>query len=84
MTNYRDVWVYSAATLPLTFRCLEENNKIDPRVTRFVVAVGATVNMDGTALYEAVAAIFIAQLNGISLGFVEVITVRWKRYNYLS
>ncbi|XP_020281179.1 excitatory amino acid transporter-like [Pseudomyrmex gracilis] len=65
----------SAATLPLTFRCLEENNKIDPRVTRFVVAVGATVNMDGTALYEAVAAIFIAQLNGISLGFVEIITV---------
>ncbi|EFN78894.1 excitatory amino acid transporter [Harpegnathos saltator] len=65
----------SAATLPLTFRCLEENNKIDPRVTRFVVAVGATVNMDGTALYEAVAAIFIAQLNGISLGFVEVVTV---------
>ncbi|CAL1689240.1 unnamed protein product [Lasius platythorax] len=65
----------SAATLPITFRCLEENNKIDPRVTRFVVAVGATVNMDGTALYEAVAAIFIAQLNGISLGFVEVITV---------
>lgn len=45
-------------------------------MTRFVVAVGATVNMDGTALYEAVAAIFIAQLNGISLGFVEVITVR--------
>ncbi|XP_029674740.1 excitatory amino acid transporter-like [Formica exsecta] len=65
----------SAATLPITFRCLEENNKIDTRVTRFVVAVGATVNMDGTALYEAVAAIFIAQLNGISLGFVEVITV---------
>lgn len=65
----------SAATLPLTFRCLEDNNKIDPRVTRFVVAVGATVNMDGTALYEAVAAIFIAQMNGISLGFVEVITV---------
>ncbi|XP_076676511.1 excitatory amino acid transporter 2 [Andrena cerasifolii] len=65
----------SAATLPVTFRCLEENNKIDPRVTRFVVAVGATVNMDGTALYEAVAAIFIAQMNGISLGLGEVITV---------
>ncbi|XP_003702289.2 excitatory amino acid transporter 2 isoform X1 [Megachile rotundata] len=65
----------SAATLPITFRCLEENNKIDPRVTRFVVAVGATVNMDGTALYEAVAAIFIAQVNGISLGIGEVITV---------
>jgi len=66
--------------LPLTFRCLEENNKIDPRVTRFVVAVGATVNMDGTALYEAVAAIFIAQLNGISLGLVEVITVRYTHF----
>ncbi|XP_076620407.1 excitatory amino acid transporter 2 [Colletes latitarsis] len=65
----------SAATLPITFRCLEENNKIDSRVTRFVVAVGATVNMDGTALYEAVAAIFIAQMNGISLGIDEVITV---------
>ncbi|CAK9819317.1 Excitatory amino acid transporter 2 [Anthophora plagiata] len=65
----------SAATLPITFRCLEENNKIDPRVTRFVVAVGATVNMDGTALYEAVAAIFIAQLNGIPLGIGDVITV---------
>ncbi|XP_043281649.1 excitatory amino acid transporter-like [Venturia canescens] len=65
----------SAATLPVTFRCLEENNKIDPRVTRFVVSVGATVNMDGTALYEAIAAIFIAQMNGISLGFGQVITV---------
>lgn len=65
----------SAATLPITFRCLEENNKIDKRVTRFVVAVGATVNMDGTALYEAVAAIFIAQMNGIPLGIGEVITV---------
>lgn len=69
----------SAATLPITFRCLEENNKIDPRVTRFVVAVGATVNMDGTALYEAIAAIFIAQMNGISLGLGEVITVRFVR-----
>ncbi|KAH0545943.1 excitatory amino acid transporter-like [Cotesia glomerata] len=65
----------SAAALPITFRCLEENNKIDARVTRFVVSVGATVNMDGTALYEAIAAIFIAQLNGISLSFGDIITV---------
>lgn len=65
----------SAVTLPFTFQCLEENNKIDPRITRFVVSVGATVNMDGTALYEAVAAIFIAQMNGLSLGVGEVITV---------
>ncbi|XP_014604714.1 PREDICTED: excitatory amino acid transporter-like isoform X1 [Polistes canadensis] len=65
----------SAATLPITFRCLEENNKIDSRITRFVVSVGATVNMDGTALYEAIAAIFIAQMNGRPLGVGEVITV---------
>ncbi|XP_069696625.1 excitatory amino acid transporter-like isoform X1 [Periplaneta americana] len=65
----------SAATLPVTFRCLEENNKIDSRVTRFVVAVGATVNMDGAALYEAVASIFIAQINGIHLGIGQLITV---------
>lgn len=62
--------------MPITFRCLEENNHIDKRVTRFVIPVGATVNMDGTALYEAVAAIFIAQMNGFHLGFSEIITVR--------
>lgn len=66
----------SGATMPVTFQCLEENNKIDKRVTRFVIPVGATVNMDGTALYEAVAAIFIAQMNGINLGPGQVITVR--------
>ncbi len=68
--------VFSAATLPITFRCLEEHNGIDKRVTRFVLPVGATVNMDGTALYEAVAAIFIAQMNGVQLGAGAVITVR--------
>ncbi|UYV68783.1 SLC1A2 [Cordylochernes scorpioides] len=65
----------SAATLPITFKCLEENLGIDKRVTRFVLPVGATVNMDGTALYEAVAAIFIAQMNGIYLSAGQVITI---------
>lgn len=65
----------SAATLPVTFRCLEENNHIDRRVTRFVLPVGATVNMDGTALYEAVAAIFIAQMNDIYLSVGQIIAV---------
>ncbi|KAF6018958.1 SLC1A2 [Bugula neritina] len=65
----------SSATLPVTFRCLEENNHIDKRVTRFVLPVGATVNMDGTALYEAVGAIFIAQLNGRDLAFGEILTI---------
>ncbi|XP_070816720.1 excitatory amino acid transporter 2-like isoform X1 [Chaetodon trifascialis] len=65
----------SAGTLPVTFRCLEENLGIDKRVTRFVLPVGATINMDGTALYEAVAAIFIAQMNGIVLDWGQIITV---------
>uniref|UniRef100_A0A670YRY8 Amino acid transporter n=1 Tax=Pseudonaja textilis TaxID=8673 RepID=A0A670YRY8_PSETE len=66
----------SAGTLPVTFRCLEENLGIDKRVTRFVLPVGATINMDGTALYEAVAAIFIAQMNGIVLDGGQIVTVR--------
>lgn len=66
----------SAGTLPVTFRCLEENLGIDKRVTRFVLPVGATINMDGTALYEAVAAIFIAQMNGVVLDGGQIVTVR--------
>ncbi|XP_014858085.1 PREDICTED: excitatory amino acid transporter 2 isoform X3 [Poecilia mexicana] len=65
----------SAGTLPVTFRCLEENLAIDKRVTRFVLPVGATINMDGTALYEAVAAIFIAQMNGVNLDPGQIVTV---------
>ncbi|XP_055599638.1 excitatory amino acid transporter 1-like [Uranotaenia lowii] len=65
----------SSATLPVTLQCLEEKNKIDPRITRFVVPIGATINMDGTALYEAVAAIFIAQLRGVDMTFGKVISV---------
>ncbi|TPP64309.1 Amino acid transporter [Fasciola gigantica] len=65
----------SAATLPITFRCLENNLNIDKRVTRFVLPIGATINMDGTALYEAVASIFIAQINAKDLSVVEVFIV---------
>ncbi|VDN09212.1 unnamed protein product [Dibothriocephalus latus] len=65
----------SSATLPITFKCLEETLGIDARVTRFVLPIGATVNMDGTALYEAVACIFIAQINEITLSIGQLITI---------
>ena len=59
----------SAATLPLTLRCVQENAGVSKKTSSFVLPLGATVNMDGTALYECVAAIFIAQAFGIVLGF---------------
>ncbi|XP_069505762.1 excitatory amino acid transporter 5-like isoform X1 [Ambystoma mexicanum] len=65
----------SSATLPITLKCLLENNGIDRRVARFVLPVGATINMDGTALYEAVAAIFIAQVNEYDLDMGQIITI---------
>ena len=58
----------SAATLPITMRCAEKRGGVSPRASRFILPLGATVNMDGTALYESVAAIFIAQAYGIYLG----------------
>ncbi|CAK9822495.1 Excitatory amino acid transporter 3 [Anthophora retusa] len=64
----------STATLPVTIQCLD-NMGVDPRVTRFVVPIGATINMDGTALYEAVAAIFIAQVRKVPLSLGNVIGV---------
>ena len=57
----------SSATLPVTMESVEEKNKVDSRAASFVLPLGATINMDGTALYEAVAAIFIAQIYGIDL-----------------
>ena len=67
--------ISSAATLPTTIRCIEENNKVDPRISKFVLPLGATVNMDGTALFEAVAAIFIAQLNNSELSAGKIVAI---------
>jgi len=65
----------SSATLPVALACLEDKNGIDPRVTRFVMPIGATINMDGTALYEAVAALFISQVRNVPLSFGKVVAV---------
>jgi len=57
----------SAATLPVTMDCVENNLKVPKEVASFVLPIGATINMDGTSLYQAVAAVFIAQAFGIDL-----------------
>ena len=65
----------SSATLPLTMECVEKNAGVSNRTTSFVLPLGATVNMDGTALYECVAAMFIAQAYGIELGLTTQFTI---------
>ncbi|MDP8237940.1 MAG: dicarboxylate/amino acid:cation symporter [Candidatus Hatepunaea meridiana] len=61
----------SSATLPVTMRCIEENAGVSNRVSSFVLPMGATVNMDGTALYECAGVLFIAQVLGIDLSFSQ-------------
>ncbi len=61
----------SNATLPVTLRCTTQHLHVKPEIAGFVVPLGATINMDGTALYEAVAALFIANLAGIDLSLVQ-------------
>ncbi len=65
----------SSATLPLTMECAIQGNHISPRTASFVLPLGATINMDGTALYEAVGAVFIAQVYGIELGVGQMVVI---------
>lgn len=65
----------SSATLPVTMRCLQDNAGVSKRTSSFVLPLGATVNMDGTALYECVAVLFVAQVMGASLDFATQLTV---------
>ncbi|MCW3804692.1 dicarboxylate/amino acid:cation symporter [Plebeiibacterium marinum] len=65
----------SAATLPVTFECVEENLGVDKKTAGFVLPIGATVNMDGTSLYQAVAVVFLAQMHMIDLSLWQQITV---------
>jgi proton glutamate symport protein len=65
----------SAATLPVTMRCARDRVGVSDEVTSFVVPLGATINMDGTALYQGVAAVFIAQMYNVPLGITGQLAI---------
>ncbi len=65
----------SAATLPVTMECVENNLGVDKKISSFVLPIGATVNMDGTSLYQAIAVVFLAQLHMIDLTVAQQITI---------
>ncbi|MBU2464800.1 MAG: dicarboxylate/amino acid:cation symporter [Bacteroidetes bacterium] len=65
----------SAATLPMTMQCCEENLGVKKEVSSFVLPLGATINMDGTSLYQAVAAVFLAQIYGMDLSLMQQLTI---------
>jgi Na+/H+-dicarboxylate symporter len=65
----------SSATLPITLRCVEHNLHVRKEIAQFVIPLGATINMDGTALYEATAALFVANLVGIDLDLTQQLIV---------
>ncbi|XP_054456067.1 neutral amino acid transporter A [Anoplopoma fimbria] len=65
----------SSATLPSMIKCVEENNGVDKRISRFILPIGATVNMDGAAIFQCIAAVFIAQLNNFELNAGQIFTI---------
>jgi len=65
----------SGATMPVTMDCVERRLGVSEDVTSFVIPIGATINMDGTALYQGVAAVFIAQMFGVDLSLVDQLTI---------
>jgi Na+/H+-dicarboxylate symporter len=65
----------SGATLPLTINAVEEKSGVSNKITSFTLPLGATINMDGTALYECVAALFIAQAYGVDLTLLQQLIV---------
>jgi len=65
----------SAAVMPLSIKTAEEKMKVKPKVSQFIIPLGATINMDGTALYQIIAVFFLAQLFSIDLGFTTILLI---------
>jgi Na+/H+-dicarboxylate symporter len=63
------------ATMPVTLKTAEDDLKIDPKVSKFVIPLGTTVNMDGTALYHVIAVFFLAQLFAIELSLLAMLVI---------
>lgn len=71
--------IYSTATVPMTIKCLDSIG-INPKVSRFVAPIGATINMDGIALYETVGALFIIQQRGLNYSFIRIVAIALVTY----
>ena len=67
----------SLATMPITLECLEVKNKVNANIAKFLVPIGATVNIEGAGVYDIIAPIFIAQINGWELDVGQIITIRY-------
>ncbi len=65
----------SAAVMPLSLKTAEEELKVDASISNFIIPIGTTVNMDGTALYQTITTLFIAQAYGLEMGFLNVIVI---------
>lgn len=67
---------FSATALPVTLRCVEEKLHVDEKISLFVLPMGSNINVSGSALYDAIAAMFLAQLNGINVSFWDMILLK--------
>lgn len=65
----------SAVVMPVSIKTAEEKMKVNPKISQFIIPLGATINMDGTALYQIIAVFFLAQLFGIDLGFTTILLI---------
>jgi len=65
----------SAAVMPLSIKTAEEKMRVKPKVSQFIIPLGATINMDGTAIYQIIAVFFLAQLFSIDLGFTTILLI---------